>query len=193
MKKGIFAIAIFYALILMTDANALSVNLQAARGFTTAEKTKLNVSLALVEKVMNSTEFRDQVLNFKNLNGKTEYHQNEGMTNEQIYNLLMGAGEKYPVQTAADQIMDYELQIYSPRWYQSKKVIGYTDQSYMTIFMNRRFYRNFVPSDIVGNLVHEWIHKMGFGHDFYYSTQRDYSVPYAIGYIAENIAKKLSQ
>jgi hypothetical protein len=191
MKKGLFLVMALIQVVFTQNTSALTVNLHDARGFKAIERQKLDRSLALVEQVMNSTQFRDRVLNFKNMNGNTEYHQNEGMTNQEIYNLLMSGAEKYPTQGAADGQMDYELQIYSPKWYQSKKVIGYTDPSYLTIFMNRRFYKTFIAPNIVGNLVHEWIHKMGFGHDFRYNVQRDYSVPYAIGYIAEEVAEEL--
>jgi hypothetical protein len=40
-------------------------------------------------------------------------------------------------------------------------------------------------------MMHEWLHKLGFGHSYYYSTSRNYSVPYGIGKIMMDLAAKI--
>jgi hypothetical protein len=38
--------------------------------------------------------------------------------------------------------------------------------------------------------MHEWMHKLGFNHDTKWSASREYSVPYAIGNIFEEIIRE---
>lgn len=39
---------------------------------------------------------------------------------------------------------------------------------------------------VAGNLAHEWVHKMGYGHGRWYNSTRKHTVPYAVGdYVAE--------
>lgn len=200
MKKGIFSFAartVLSLFVLSTVSNsalAITVQLQRARGFSVLEREKLDRALLLVEKVLNSDEFRNEVVNFKNYNDQFEFHQNGGRSNQQVYETIMTAAEQFPKVTDPDQQMNLDLKVYVPKWYdlQGQNVIGYTAPTYMTIYMNRKFYRNYSEANVVGNLVHEWTHKLGFDHDFNYNSKRDFTVPYAVGYIAEKIAKKMS-
>jgi hypothetical protein len=48
----------------------------------------------------------------------------------------------------------------------------------------------YTPAEVAGNVFHEWTHKLGFGHDSRYSVSRNSSVPYALGYIMEELGKK---
>ena len=58
------------------------------------------------------------------------------------------------------------------------------------ITSNRRFFDNFTPAEIAGNLAHEWMHKIGFDHDFNSTSRRPYSVPYAVGDLVESLAEQ---
>jgi len=167
-------------------AEALTVNLHSAKYFDQQDYDHLQTAIQLVETVVNSAEFKDRVLNFT-YNGEKTFVQNNGLTNEQIYELMMKGAEKYPQQTPEDHMMDFELELYTPKWYQSKNVIGYTNQNVLTIWINRLIYKKTETYKIAMNLVHEWMHKMGFDHDYKNTARRPYSVPYAIGYIVRDM------
>ncbi len=162
------------------------VRVAKSTNYTTNDLVKLNRAVSAIELILNSQEFKDDVLNFT-YQGQKAFVQNNGMSNEQIYDYIMKGAEQYPNQTAVDSEMDVFLQLYKPKWYQSKRVIGYTDPSYSTIYVNQVYYRNADISDIANNMVHEWLHKMGFGHDFNSTARRSSSVPYAIGYIVGDL------
>jgi hypothetical protein len=81
--------------------------------------------------------------------------------------------------------MNFFLKQYYKRW---SAVIGYTSPSTNVININWKFFQNYQPSDVAGNLCHEWIHKIGFGHA---SASEHDSVPYAIGYIVKEMSGKV--
>ena len=60
----------------------------------------------------------------------------------------------------------------------------------MRIWIHKKFFRrsSWTPVDVAANMAHEWVHKIGFGHDYYYTEDRPYSVPYAIGNIVAEVA-----
>lgn len=171
-------------------ARALTVQFDGARYFNQAQTDKLNAAKKVVELVINTQAFRDRVLNFQ-YQGKAQFVQNEGLTNEQVFDLLMTGAEKYPRVTPADGMMNFDLELYTPAWYQSNNVLGYTNQGTKTIFINRNFYNRAEIYEIAMNLTHEWCHKMGFGHDSKATARRPYTVPYGVGYIIRDLAQTL--
>ncbi len=186
MKKAfilLFGVLFFSSAI----AQPLKVNIQSARYFSQSEYDKLMAAQKLIEKVINGAEFKNRVLNFT-YNGQTTFVQNNGMTNQQIYDYMMTGAEMYPTQTPADSLMDFDLELYTSSWF-GRGTLGYTDTSTKTIHMNTRFYDGAGPADVAMNLTHEWLHKMGFDHDSNRTARRDYSVPYAIGYIMRDLGK----
>jgi hypothetical protein len=134
--------------------------------------------------VINSEEFKAKVINYIGLDGKRAYSSNNGLTNEQIYSKLMEGNELLGGQSTLGE-MNFDLERYSKWW---SKVIGYTSPGVDNwIEVNGKFYANYQPDSIAGNLTHEWIHLNGFYHD----SARDHdSVPYAVGYIMEALATK---
>lgn len=164
----------------------LLVNVRTAENFNDAQYEKLMEAKQLVEMIINSAAFKERVLNFT-YQGQKTFVQNNGMTNQQIYEYLMSGAEMYPAQTSVDHLMDFDLVLYKPKWYQSKKVLGYTDQSTNIIHINKNFYNKADVNEIAMNMVHEWVHKMGFDHDFKRTARRPFSVPYGIGYIVRDL------
>jgi hypothetical protein len=168
----------------------LLMNIRSAENFTDRQYDKLMEAKALVEMIINSAAFKSRVLNFT-YNGSLEFVQNNGMTNGQIYHYLMSGAERYPFQTEADRMMDFDLKLYKPKWYQSKRVLGYTSRDTSVIHINRNFFNKAEFNQIAMNLVHEWTHKMGFEHDFNRTDRRPYSVPYGVGYIVRDLGNKI--
>ncbi len=150
-----------------------------------AEETLVLESFHVIEQVMNSETFKHRVINFVNKKGQRAYESNNGLTNEQVYAFLMG-GKELINGEATEGEMNFDLKRYTNYF---SKVIGYTNPGKSNLIkVNSKFYRKFDVPEVTGNLVHEWIHLMGFFHG---SAASHDSVPYAVGYIARDLAKKL--
>lgn len=148
------------------------------------EKVKVLDSYSIIEAVMNSNEFKEKVINFKSSTGTRSYTSNRGMSNEQVYEFLMQGKELVGGETTLGE-MNFDVRRYYRGW---SKVIGYTNPGKTnTININGRFYSRYTLTQITSNMVHEWIHLKGFFHD---SAKDHDSVPYAVGYIAEELAEK---
>lgn len=159
------------------------------RDFNESDKEKVDNAAIILEKVMNSQEFKNAVLNFT-YKGKNEFIDNNGMTNLEIYNHLMTGAENLMPESVG--VMNFDLSLYKSKnpW---SKVKGYTTQDSMKIYINKKYFRlsSWTSVDVAGNMAHEWVHKMGFGHDYRDNAERPSSVPYAIGYIVIDIARQL--
>lgn len=80
--------------------------------------------------------------------------------------------------------INFFLKLYNkPR----SRVIGWTSPKINTININLRYFRKYDPHEVAGNLAHEWVHKLGFGHRS--AKERD-SVPYAVGYIVREMGER---
>jgi hypothetical protein len=164
------------------NAGYLAVKAMDVKGFDAASTAKLEKAFAALEKVVNSEEFKNRILNFVNTNGKNEFASNKGLTNQQIYSMFMEGRETLQQNTPGE--MNFFLSLYYKRY---SKVIGWTSGDINTININWKFFKGFKPSDVAGNLAHEWTHKLGFGHK---SAAEHDSAPYAIGYIAREMSER---
>jgi len=149
-----------------------------------SEDRNLGVAFDIIQNIINSEEFKSQVINFLNKSGNRSYTNNDGLTNEQVYERIM-QGKELINGDATEGEMNFDVSRYNKKW---SKVIGYTNMGKNnTIHVNGKFYRNYLPSKITANITHEWLHLMGFVH----SSASDHdSIPYAVGYIMGNLADK---
>ena len=152
--------------------------------FSAAQEEKVQTALNLMKKVIASDEFRSRILNHS-YNGKKTFVDNGGLTNAQIYQKILDGAEKMG-DTSKNNQLNVELELY----YAATTTIGYTYPSSLRIWMNTKYFNNYTPVKVADNLMHEWMHKLGFGHATKYSSSRNYSVPYAIGYLMEELAVK---
>jgi len=151
--------------------------------FESVDQDKVFSAIEIIKKVIGSKEFRSRVLNFT-YEGEKKFVDNNGFTNEQIYQILLsGKEELLPV---VDNQMDLELELY----YSWRSTVGYTYPDTLKIWMNTKFFDSYTPAEVAGNIFHEWTHKLGFSHASSYSVSRDSSVPYAIGYLIEELGKQ---
>ncbi len=172
-----------------TPINYLAVKPMEVKGFTGSNLTKVQNAFKLLEKVVNSEEFKERVINFKNDNGEQAFASNNGMTNEEIYEHFMEGRETLQHDTPYE--MNFFVKLYKSPWYNPwSKVIGYTTPDTNVINMNQKYFTTFKISDVAGNLAHEWTHKIGFDHK---SASEHDSAPYAIGYIVRELAEKMSK
>jgi hypothetical protein len=162
----------------------MRVALGQVTGYSATEQEKLHQATALMVEVLNSREFRDAVLGAK-FAGQPGF-ASETRSPREIYETIRGAKENFT--DAADGEVDLNVELRDFSWFQ-RHVVGYTTPSSDTITTNRRFFSNFEPAEVAGQLSHEWLHKLGFEHDFQSTAARPYSVPYEVGELIESLAK----
>lgn len=151
--------------------------------FTSVQSEKYNHAIDIVKLVVATEDFRKQVLNHT-FNGIKQFANSDGKTNAQIYASILDAAEK--LRPIKNNTMDLEVELY----YAATNVVGYTYSTTPRIWVNTKYFNSYGLNSVAGNLFHEWLHKLGYGHDSSVTAQRPYSVPYAIGYIIGNIGKK---
>ena len=152
--------------------------------FSETQKEKVYDAADLIEKVIASEEFRKEVLNYT-FKGKKRFLNNRGFSNAQIYKRILEASEKM-LKKGKNNVMDIELQLYR----EDTTTIGYTYPNVVRVYMNTKYFEHFSSVQVSDNMMHEWLHKIGFDHAIKYSPDRDHSVPYAIGYIVKRLAKR---
>lgn len=166
------------------DAITFETNITTYK-FTNAGERKIDKAAALIKEVIASEEFKKKVLNHK-VDGKKRFVDNQGLTNSQIYKRILAGSEK--LKPGKDNEMDLEVQLYTDN---SSNTVGYTYPSRNRVWMNSKYFNKNTPALVTTNMVHEWLHKLGFKHSAKSTPTRKYSVPYAVGYIVRDLAKKL--
>jgi hypothetical protein len=151
--------------------------------FPEEQEAKVHRAVELIKKVVTSEEFKERVLGHT-YEGKKTYVDNRGFTNEEIYQLILEGSET--LVPGKNGRMDVELELYQ----QSSTTIGYTYPHTTRIWVNTKYFNKYTPVQVADNLFHEWLHKLGFDHALKYSKSRNFSVPYAIGYLVEELAVK---
>ena len=152
-------------------------------GTTSPQEAKIQAAEMKIKDVVGSEEFRSAVLNHT-YGGKKTFVDNKGLTNAQIYQKILDGAET--LQPKKNNAMDMFVKLY----YQNSIVVGYTTTGSKTINMNTKYFNTYTSSGVSHNMMHEWLHKLGFTHAASYSVSRNYSVPYAIGNIMGKLAVK---
>lgn len=155
--------------------------------FDRSQEEKVKKAVEIIKKVISSVEFKDRILNYR-YNGEKKFFDNNGHSNEQIYQMILEGAERMG-NTAKNNTMDVELELY----HQKTNTIGYTYPNTTRIWINKKYFNKYTPIKVADNLMHEWMHKLGFGHSITWSKDRDHSVPYAVGYLVEELAADLPQ
>lgn len=163
-------------------ALSFKTNVTYLSGFSQSDEEKYNEAVSMVKKVVATEAFRSRVLNHT-YGGVKTYVQNNGLSNAQIYQAILDAAEK--LKPAKNNTMDVGVKLY----YTNNNVVGFTNGSITYINVNTKFFDSYGVHQVAGNLFHEWLHKLGYGHDSSATARRPYSVPYAIGYMIRDIGK----
>jgi hypothetical protein len=153
--------------------------------FTAADKDKVESALIFIQRIVKTEEFRQKVLSHR-YDGQIQFANNNGLTNSQIYQILLDGAEE--LKPEINHRMDLELQLYTNNF---TSTVGYTYPNTLKIWMNRKFFNRYSSEEVARNVFHEWTHKLGFGHDSSATARRPYSVPYALGSIIQEMAEKL--
>lgn len=163
------------------------------------QKQKFEKALALIEDVMNSEEFKQKVIGYENAKGERKYSKNylwrskdKLLTNEDIFQIIMAGDEKMRPGTPGE--MNFNSWVKKCRgletfggWCQGT-IGSTTPETSAMIRFNWKFYSYYDVPDMVANMVHEWIHLLGFLHG---ETNLAEEVPYVVGGIAGEVAANL--
>lgn len=151
----------------------LKVKILDTSGFTKSDLDKIELATVIIEVVVNSIIYRELFLVAK-------FTETNGKTNQEIFNELLSGDCQF---TDADGTIDLKLVMYYKRY---SSVVGYFDGTPFSIFINRKFFST--PLSIASNLLHEYLHIIGYSHYGAFET----SVPYLAGNtIFEKAAKQL--
>ena len=155
-------------------------------GFTDRQEKKIRSASSLIKKIVRSDSFKKRILEHT-WNGKKQFADNQGLSNEAIYKKILDGSERM-TSHGPNNTMDLEIELYTDH---DSITIGYTYPSIVRIYMNRKYFNKFRPFQVADNMMHEWLHKLGFGHSVKDTPDRPYSVPYAVGYIVKGIAREM--
>jgi hypothetical protein len=151
--------------------------------FDSRDEEKVRKAFEIIKKVVGSEEFKNRVLNFT-YQGKKQFFENKSLSNEQVYKTVLDGSEE--LAPGIDHEMDIELELY----YSWRNTVGYTYANKPRIYINTKFFDVYTPAEVAGNVFHEWTHKLGFEHASSNTTGRSSTVPYALGYLVEELGKQ---
>lgn len=152
---------------------------------TNEREEKISQSVELLKVIFSSPEFRYRILNH-DYKGEKFFAFNRGLSNRQIYQKILEGAET--LQPHENNAMDVEIALFTDM---DSNVLGYTKTLTKKIHMNTKYFTETTsPIQISAHLMHEWMHKLGFGHEKNHCENRKYSVPYAIGRIVKELAKE---
>ena len=141
--------------------------------YTPEQKAKLDQAEKVIAKIMNSEEYKQAVLSRK-------FTSTED-SSEQVYkNLFEGAEALQPA-------VNYQMDLKVTMYFRRNSTVGYTYASSLVVYTNSKFHNYFTVCEVASNLVHEWTHKMGYGHS---SAGDSRSVPYAHNAIVKALCPK---
>ena len=174
----------------------LKVNVDNVWNANQQESDKIKAAGALIEKVVNSDIFKQKILSFgyeshactgfwkwkKCTTTWEEGFTTTDKTNQQVYDIIM-AGKTQDENTTPDGIIDLRINILDGG---GGKVIGYTTPGSDRTNTYRWVISDYTPAELAGHFFHEYLHRCGFDHA---SAKDHLSVPYACGYIMEDLAK----
>jgi hypothetical protein len=144
--------------------------------------------------VVNSEEFKTAVLNYsytyytrrwfrKIPHVVKGFDRNNGHSPLKIYEKFMSGASI--LQPEADGDIDIYLTLY----FSSRNVVGYGYPDTVKTWINGKFFVAWLKTragraSIIGNIVHEYMHKLGYDD----GAGEEHTVTYAYGNIAEEIA-----
>lgn len=151
---------------------------------SSAEQEKFDKAIEIIKKVVATSEFRKAIIDHT-YGGKKTFNENRGLSNLQIYQKILEGAER--LTPKKNNAMDMEVELY----YADNSTVGYTLSNSRRIWVNNKFFVKNSPQSVAANLMHEWLHKLGFGHAVEYSASRDFTVPYAVGRMIRVLGRKL--
>lgn len=172
---------------------AFRVNAIEIRGLNTSRTEKMKRATLIFEKVLNDPEFQNE-LETKTFRSDRKDDLVPNPTSRQVIEKIYAAAERYKPEpnNAADVYWHAEKKSFWKRLTGKCNTIGYGYPGERKIFT----YTCLIDeedsmAEVVGNLAHEWSHKLGFVHDWKDHSERHLTVPYVFGDLVEEHAARL--
>ena len=175
----------------------ISIHVQSMMGFKKPHEALLLQSFALGERLLNSKEVWDDISQFSYLVKKRKFFigreywatinrfSHTTHTNDKVLETIMSGFDN------GDGV-DHQIDIVAEAYYSNEGVIaramvGPGNVNYVK--WNEKFLGDGTVPGVVKTFLHEYCHRVGYGHPYNRTSDRNYSVPYAVGHIGENRAR----
>ena len=133
------------------------------------QKSKVITAGARAESIINSAGFFEWAFNYN-----FTYTDKK---NIEIINIIRNCNESWN-DRGNDGVAEINIQVVKRFW--KTNVIGYTYGGKMQ-YTYSWFFNSASIESISGHIVHEYCHILGFKHPRFYTSTRQFSVPYACG------------
>ena len=158
-----------------------------AEGFKEEDIAKLQLAINHIAVVLSSKALEDFIIHFSyeiilcsgffwwkrhRLVKFYEFRLNNGKSQRQIYDDL-----------TSSQTVNIFLKLDNKN---RKDIAGYTYPSTKWQWIYKDFFSKSDYKSVAGNLIHEWVHKLGYDHDSFTDPLVKYTVPYAVGNYFKN-------
>jgi len=188
-------ILVFFSLLVISTSTyaqelpQFNVRAVRLRATDSRDENRMRQALQIFEKVMNDTAFQRKLLDTTFVFDLPDDPMRT-LSPKQICDTLFSGKEWYDTDTdhTADIFWECTKRRIRPPF---TSTIGYGNPNDSTINTYIFFVRNRKMQDIVGNLAHEWSHKIGFDHRPDNHPERERTVPYLFGNLVEKFAKKI--
>ena len=173
--------------------------------FSLEQKQVITNAALVLQKVLNSSEFKDAILNYHwkhKRKGKVEKFNHTKHSRKKIYNVIMSGNDKFSEEFKDDSnvIGDQDMDVWVHPFKVKPSIVGATKKKThkswinMANLENRKLANEAAPFvtviEIAMNLIHEYCHNLGYKHrgNRYDKHNNLYSVPYAVAEIVNQLA-----
>lgn len=125
-------------------------------GMSVEQEMEVQKAAEIIRMVVGSQEFKDRILNHT-VNGVKKFLNNNGLTNEEIYQKILEAAEEGNL--TKDNVMELTLELIPET---SKSRIFRIFAGIKKIFYYLNLFQNTTPAGIAQNLFQQWLGKIGF-------------------------------
>lgn len=127
----------------------------------------------VVSRMINSRKFLEAVAYYK-------AYTYTDLSGAEIYLEMMEGKEN---RSQRDFIWNIEIGFGNAR----KSTVAWTNPGTRTIYLNRKIFSQRGDAQLAGTICHEYLHKLGFQHPKKWTADRQFSVPYWIGGICQDL------
>lgn len=125
-------------------------------GMTVEQEMEVQKAAEIIKLVVASQEFKDRILNHT-VNGVKKFLNNNGLTNEEIYQKILEAAEDGTL--TKDNVMEITLELIPET---TKSRIYRLIAGVKKIFYYLNLFQNTTPAGIAQNIFQQWLGKIGF-------------------------------
>ena len=166
----------------IVDGKIVDIVITELNGFTSEQHDFFLSTCRLLCEIINSDKFKERFL-------KKKFKETKGLSNQQLYNLIMkgmNGGEK-----VGDGVLDIIYTLYGDED-KRVKTIGYSYKTRNGIWTDRYFVNKWMGekygrSKLAGHIFHELMHQLG--HGFSHKVHKG-SFVYEAGYLVRDMVKE---